>query len=402
VVVTPTVRNHAANFAAVQPVSYEPDQHPLPDAELGTKPRSTETSDLIFRGLLEADAQCLAAKHTSTANLLDQENGVPSGPHKHPRLKKSTADPASSLRHQLRESTALELRNRSAADALERFFQLADAEARAEVLRQALPMVDQLHDLAAKAKAAGVRAYPIEPDESDRQRSQLQAQIDEAETNIRILNVDLRRRVGLPWAAGERLWPTGSFAVISDALDEDAAVQGALSNRPELQGLRALEAGMTAESLPAVREMLRTINPLLGGSTPKPVAMSPIHTVISRFCADPGDAAAELAQRRQQAHDLRLERERAVSDEARAAAIKLNAQVTRIALVRGRVESLKLKMDEARKQRQANLVGSDLMEAQAKLDWLKARAELVAEAMAWHQARIRLKAAQGLLAMECQ
>ena len=35
------------------------------------------------------------------------------------------------------------------------------------------------------------------------------------------------------------------------------------------------------------------------------------------------------------------------------------------------------------------------------LEWLKARAEAVAEVMAWHTARVRLKAAKGWLAWEC-
>ena len=37
----------------------------------------------------------------------------------------------------------------------------------------------------------------------------------------------------------------------------------------------------------------------------------------------------------------------------------------------------------------------------ASLDWLKARAEAVSEVMAWHQARVRLKAALEALAWEC-
>ena len=41
-----------------------------------------------------------------------------------------------------------------------------------------------------------------------------------------------------------------------------------------------------------------------------------------------------------------------------------------------------------------------MVEAQARLEWLKARAELIAEVMAWHQARVRLRAAMGWLVWE--
>jgi hypothetical protein len=42
--------------------------------------------------------------------------------------------------------------------------------------------------------------------------------------------------------------------------------------------------------------------------------------------------------------------------------------------------------------------GAVFAEFSARLDWLKARSEVVAEVMAWHQARVRLNAARGALA----
>lgn len=393
--VAPTVIDRAAAFPPIEPVAYNPDRHALPDADPGTKRLKELDRNLTFLGVIEPEAQCLAAKTNGVANALDRE--VPgSAGHGHKR----NIDVSAELRRQLRTSTALELRNRSAADALERYFQLADAEARSELLREALPVLDSLRDLATKAKAASFR-YPLEPDEADRQRSQVLAQLEQAEAGVGMLNVDLRRRFGMAWSGSERLWPTGDFGVVAERIDVEAAVQGALANRPELQGLRALEAGMTTETLPIVRDALRAANPLLAASPVDLLTMSPLHRMIATICRDAGDEEAELAQRKAQVADLRAERERAVADEARAAAMQLNAQVPRIALAIGRADSWKAKLAEARKSREANIVGSDLLESQAMLESLKARSEVVTEVMAWHQSRVRLKAAQGLLAWEC-
>jgi hypothetical protein len=48
----------------------------------------------------------------------------------------------------------------------------------------------------------------------------------------------------------------------------------------------------------------------------------------------------------------------------------------------------------------ANQPGAEFLEPQVRQDWLKAKAELVAEVAAWHQTRIKLRAAMGWLAWE--
>ena len=393
-IIIPTVVERSPQFPPIQPVAFEPEQHKLPAADSGTKPREI-AKDLVFRGVLEPEAQCLAAKHTSVADMLDREDAPVSTRHGHFAAQATCAD---DLRRQMRTFTALELRNRSAAEALDRFVQLADVEARVAILRQSMPIMDNLRDLAMKAKAAGVR-YPLEPDDADRQRSLTLAQVEQAEAGIRQLNLDLRRRVGLPWVEKERLWPTGDFSVVGEPIDEEMAVQGAIENRPELRGLAALEAGVSVETLPAVRGILRTVSPLLGTEPTAPQSL--LHRMLALVCWNRVADEAEVEERRQQIAELRQDRTRAVSDEARAAAMQMNAQRARIALARGRVDNLNTKLEEAKKQRTANIPGADLMEAQARLEWLKARAEVVTEVMAWHQARVKLKAAQGLLAWEC-
>lgn len=354
-------------------------------------PRTVAEPTGTFRRITEPDCLRLGAAHAATANLLDDEGRVPV-----PRDSCESA--ADGLRRVLRYHTALELRNRAAADTLERFFQLADTEARTDLLRQAFPVIDELLSKARAAQAAGVR-FPLEVADLERQRSQLESQLEQAELGSRLLNLDLRRRLGLPaQPTDERLWPAGEFAIDPEPADPNDAVAAALADRPELRGLRALYHGLSVDTLPDVRELLGT-----GGVTPGAGVETKslrLRLLLRKLGPDPATLAAEVEVRKKQLFELIAARERAVADEARAAALVVNSQRTRVSLARDRMLNWQEKLAEAAKKREANQPGAEWLEAQTRLEWLKAKAELAAEVAAWHQARVRLRAAQGWLAWE--
>ena len=336
----------------------------------------------------------LAAANTSSANLLDEENRVPSE-------FRNCETPADRLRISIRNHTALELRNRSAADALERFFQLADVESRTDLLRKAFPALDPLLGKAKEAKEKGVR-YPLDLVDLERQRSQLLSQLEQAEHGSRLLNLDLKRRLGLPYPpADERLWPSGDFAIDPTPTDPEEAVNAALADRPELRGLRELHAGLTPETLPDLRDYLKAGSSLLGARAVPGLSLTTLGWKVLRMKTKPSPATlAELEVRRKQLADLIADRERTTADEARAAAMTVNAQRIRATLARDRFRALEEKLADAVKKRKANQPGAELLEPQVRLEWLKAKAEVVAEVAAWHQARARLRAAMGWLAWE--
>lgn len=380
----------------VEPTSVFPALSHLPKADLTTIPHPT---GFTYRGLTPAACLALAAKNTASANLLDDENGVPASPNR----CEATAD---RTRRDVRYFTALEQRNQSAAAALERFYQLAEAEAKAGLARESFPILDELRHKAVEAKKAGVR-FPLDPDDLERQISLLASQLEQAEAGIRLLNIDLRRRLGLP--AGppdERLWPTGDFRIDPTPVDAESAVTAALADRPELRAWRAMYAGLNAETLPAVREQLRGVNPLAGAAVAgielpcgAKLLLALAKCLGHAPAADP-TTGAELEVRRKQLGDIIADRERTITDEARAATVSLNSQTRRVILARDRADAAKAKWDETRRQLDAKLPGADLLEAQSHQDWLKARSELITEVMAWHQARVRLRAAQGWLGWE--
>lgn len=366
----------------------------LDGKELPKLPLRTPTGPVgeTFRRLTEDDCLRLAAANTGPANLLDEENRVP------PPVD-SCDESSDRLRRSLRYYTALELRNRSAAEALERFFQLLDVEARSDLLRQAFPITDDMLAKARKARAADVR-FPLEVGDLERQRSQLVSQLEQAELGSRLLNLDLKRRLGLPYPPeSEHLWPSGDFAIDPEPSDPERAVTAALADRPELRGLRTLHQELSIDTLPDVRDLLRAGNPLLGQSRP-PLPVRRLLRVLDRKSGSDPAAVAELEVRRKQLLDLIAERERTVADEARAASLSLNAQTARAALARERLLSLGEKLADAVKKREANQPGAEFLEPQVRVEWLQARAEVAAEVAAWHRARVRLKAALGWLAWE--
>jgi hypothetical protein len=361
-------------------------------------PRSSDAPEgVVYRQLREVDCLLLASANSSTARLLREEDDRIV----RTRCKASDAS-KNELRRTLREHTALELENRAAADALERFLQLAELEARTDLLRKSMAILDALIARAQSAHAATVR-FPLEVAELQRQRSELQSQLEQAELSARLLNLDLRRRLGLP--AGppeEQLWAVGDFAIDSTPIDLAAAVNAAMADRPELRGLRAFQNGLTIDALPDARDLLRGINPLLGSADSSPRLPKLLECWLGRFTGSEAAQRDELETRRRQLQNVIDDQERVVADETRAAALSLNAQRVRIGLANDRLASLEEKLVEARKKLAANQPGAEFLVPQVQLEVFKARSELASEVAAWHQARIRLKAAQGWLVWEAQ
>lgn len=398
---TPAPPPAAPELPITQYSSLVPDVRTLPTVD----PReenvpSAAPTEAVYRGLTEEACRTLAAAHSPAAGLIERENEVPPTPPPTNRreARRSPPVPCDDLFGDLREYAAADARNTAATDALEQFFRLADTEGRAELLRETVPLIDELRARVSEARAGGVRV-PTDPDELDRQRAQMLALIGQADLGSTLLNIDLKRRIGYPGRGPDRLWPTGPFPVTADPVDVDAAVQVALERRPDLQLLRAAYAKLTPETLPAIRDVLRGYEPHGSGIGVNAIAPE----TVQRFLlghhrhGDGADAAiaAELEVRRQQLYDLTAAKERQAADEVRAAAATLTAQTRQVALARWRAEQLAAALTDAKEKKQGPLV-----ELPAAIEAIRTRAEVVAAVYAWHQARIKLAGAQGLLSSD--
>lgn len=344
-----------------------------------------------FRGLDETECLILAAKHSPMGNLLDRENEKPT-------LsvllnKKDCPDRTrDELLRELRFLAATELRHRDAADALDRYFQLADAEGRTELLTSGLKSFDELRGLAPRFREAGLPT-PDE-DELTRQRAKLLGDIESAEAGIKLLNVDLQARLGLPVKGTERLWPKGPFEIDAIAVDAEAAVQVALEKRADLRFLRTLYHSTSTDTLPIVGDHLRSVNALAGASAP-PVANLFGNARGQRFFAELKAASkAEVEVRKEQIFELAAGREKQAAAEVRTAALQMASAARRVALAKGRADSWQKKVEKAAKDEKP------YDRLPLELEWYRARADVVQEVMAWHRWHAKYRAAQGTLLEE--
>ncbi len=370
--------------SAPPPTAAPPPGSP-PPLELAVGPGASLEPDI--RSLPKLDAAALAAEDIAPAatafRLLGEEDCRREAAARAPL---PALAPAGDCRA-WREHPIAEARNRAAADALDAYFRLADAEGRGEIVRAGLPTLDRLRAGVADARANGVRV-PADPADLDRQRASLLAVLGQADLGATLLDIDLKRRVGVPGKTAERLRPAGPFPpVAAPPADRDAMVRTALETRPDLRLLRAAYLGLTPDTLPAVRALVRD-----AGSPADIIAKVITDKPARRRDADQAAAdAAELNVRRAQLTDLVTRRERQAADEVRGAAATLAAQTAQVGLARWR-------LDQVRAKQAAGPDPGPLARLATDLDDARARADVVAAVMAWHQARIKLLAAQGLLA----
>jgi hypothetical protein len=351
-------------------------------------------------GLTEATCAKLAADHAPLASALERENSVPvvNEPDRPP--------PEESLHRELRPLVVAEMRNRAAGEAVVALFQLADVEGRSAVVRETIEEIDTLRKAVDEAIGKGAKP-PIDLEEIARQRATWIGLLGQAELGARLLDADLKRRIGASGKTADRLMPTGEFGLPNEVLDVEAAVRVALEKRPELQALRTAYLKLSPENLPEVREFLRALpasGGLLGsGGTGGMIGLpGPRLPALKRIAerrqseveATLQQAAdQEVAVRRGQLFTLIDERERAVADEVRAQALILTEQARQVGLTRWRVERLAAKVAQAKGEAKG---AATVVPAELELN--RERAELIQGVMAWHQARAKLTQAQGLYA----
>jgi hypothetical protein len=335
-----------------------------------------------------------AADHAPLASALDRENEVPTATIEYPNRPRSAC--SDSLARELRPLLAADLRNKAAGEAVGVFYQLADAEGRGEVVRKTIESLDKLRAAVKDAKARGAEP-PFEEDELDRQRATWISLLGQAELGAKLLDGELKRRLGVSGKTNDRLMPAGDFGISAEAVDVAEAVKTALERRPDLLALRTAYLKLTPANVSEVREFLRTVPGTAGvlgnGIGPRWPIVSRIaeRKVAEVEAALSAVATIEVEVRKRQLFVLIEQKERAVADEVRAEVAILAEQARQVGLARWRAEKLITKLAEVRKEdRGAGKI--------VPVEWeaTRARADVIQAVMAWHQARARLTTAQGL------
>jgi hypothetical protein len=372
----------------------------LPVTRPETLGRSIDSPPYHLLGAQEC--LCRAVKASTMANLRDlEQQAVSDREEKDPKnCCKGGESPEAELQHRILELLALEDRNRSGAEALNKYYQLGAAEGDLDIVRKSLASADSV-----LAKARNLKAQGLEVSLDDAklygQQLELQAQGIRLQLSIEQLNSDLR--VALDFCPSDRewrFWPAEAFQMGDEPISLPTAVAVGVSNRPELVLLGVLEKELNSDNQAAVQQLLRSLDGALG------MAKSPSHCptldmLLARLralCC--GDDMRELQIRQAQLREYHAHREREVIEQISQAVRTIQAQMEVVVLTRLQAKSWEAKVRELQDKEKKG-VGSFAETTDAEAEWLKARRKIVEETANLQRARVLLHQAQGILPCEC-
>ncbi len=220
--------------------------------------------------------------------------------------------------------TALEIRDQAAGTALQWYYQLAGAEAKADLLDASLERGRDTLARMERLKTQGIR-LPSPIEEYQRQIVALQLQQAQNQLEIEQLDSKLRQAMAFHAGPGERFWPDPSIAVGTEGIvDVEAAVQLGLAERPQLLLLRSMIAHLDKDTLASARALLVSINPLLGMVSPK--SSCKVLVVLGKLLHIQPGQRQEVEAVRAKLTDYLHERELAVAAEVRQAVYEVGAR----------------------------------------------------------------------------
>ena len=315
-------------------------------ADLAGPPLPVPVPEAVGRGSgappyhLLGDQECLcrAVNASTQANLKDlEQQAISVREEKDPKNCKGGESAEAQLQHTILYYMALEDRNRSGAEALDKYYQLGAAEGYLDIVRKSLSSADST---LAKVRDLKARGLEVALDEAKlyAQQLDLQAQSVRIRLNIEQLNSDLR--VALDFCPADtdwRFWPSDAFQVGDEPISTGTAVVVGLANRPELALLGLLEKELNSDNQGAVQQLLRAISGALAMSKSPPLCPK-LHMLLTLLCT-PCDDNRELQIRQAQLREYHAQREREVVEQIGQAVRTVQAQMEVVMLARHEAKS---------------------------------------------------------------
>jgi hypothetical protein len=376
--------------------------------------------------LTARQCQALAAAHAVWGNILDEESELAARLVGRGRTLRARS---AALQSDLLRYAALAERNQAAADALELFYRLAEAEAQWDLCQAALHLLDQaqaknLPDSRPKGSGGEPSGSPAPGQEakenkdeketkpstgtanlSERfsssswqaERRRWQRRQEEVEREIEHINSQLRPRLGGQVGDCRRIWPAVTLRVHPDNLDVEKAVHQGLDQRAELRALRRLLRSIDANDLTAVRSALEQWHPALG-TTPSRFP------TIAQWLGTPPQHI-EAATREEQIRFLLARREKEVEEQIRQTAHQVQIALTELAQAQQAYQAAAEASGQKFPTKPAQLLPPSTQAASppqiaAQLAFYEAQAALIHRVVAWKIAEVRLLEAMGILAQE--
>ncbi len=342
-----------------------------------------------YRILTAEECQCLAVEHATTAHLVDIERqlAIASTP---PRPQSRMAR-GLRVHRRLLELRAAQIRNDAAGQALETYYQLAAAEAMADILARTSAHLNQMMGRIVELRTQGLQP-PLDELELRRQEIDLLRRQAELDWTIAQLNGQLRLLLGWDINGPVRAWPQADFIVTETPVNVEAAVQAGLSSRPDLATLRLLDATLDEATIPVVRGALQTQDASLGNVT------SGFERLGQLLRPARGDD--ELAARRAQLRVLLAEKERelVVGVVTAAGAVEMRRDQAQLAKLAFDNAVLRLRdLQQLRNIGQATPADVSAQEGEV----LEAEGEFLQAVAQWRLAEVKLRQTLGVLVWEC-
>jgi hypothetical protein len=339
-----------------------------------------------YCNLPEKEAQCLAAMHAPQARLLEQEADAAAAQRSGHQRRDSSAATEEMLRLQ-----AAHERNRNASAALQLLYRIAAAETGIDNGRKQLAEVRATAADLSRLQRAGLDV-PLSMPETEARRIELEHKLGELDLLIDQLNEQLATLLGVELAPGTRFWPDIDLQVDPNVPGLDESQITALAQRADLAALRVAAGGGA--------QTMRTAIGMLGVTAAGPLAGA------SGLCWHLFGKHRQTAIREEQLAGAVSDKERAVRNEVARAVGTVQARLNLIVLAQQRLESLREHREEVRQK--SELPAEAEMRPMTVFDVRRATiAELLAEqdlfqdVIEWKVAVVKLKEAEGELAVEC-
>lgn len=334
----------------------------------------------------EVTCQCRAVANSTQGNLLDSERE---------NLRRKAGkhiSRADAMRLDILGTAALEARNESASEALQIYYGLAEGEARLDLARHAESELLADQDRARQLHDQGLQ-IPFDDTEFQRQFNSLRMTRIDLELLIATGNHELRERLGLTAVDRRvRIWPVVDLRVVVAPIDAESAVHEGLAMRPEIGLLWRIANNLDHSTLKAAREMLSSVNGLLGMKDSCPLKGHKLLALLHH--------TSEVESRRQQVSRYATRREQEVAEDIRSAVDTIEGRTRQVALSKATAESWQ---DRLRALDGKHSIGKASFPeiGAARLKSVESQGEVIHSVANWKADVVKLKAHQGRLVAEC-
>ena len=357
-----------------------------PDCELVPLPSPTETYHMLSAGA----CQCSAATNAPLANMVELERFWAKV------VIECDTDAVGKnyrLERDLLALRASEIRNESAASALEAFYQLAGLETQKHYLQLAIGETERTLERISSLDERGISV----PESID--QGTVEARLHELRDQqlqldfLRIqLNGQLQKLVGCPLDENNFYWPQVDWQVDPEPVDVEAALAQGLATRTDIRGLQLLLCKMDKITLPVVRAVLSYADGTLGSVEPREGL---IHVARCFHCNK-----TEVPVRCRQLSLFYTHTENLAVAQIKSAAYKIVLQQQRVQNAQQAVTKFRDRVEELTKTRDVEDIAVFEI-SKARGDLYQAESDLIKQVVALEVARVGLRKSQGLLAMEC-